>query len=147
VASESCAKKFLQFQTGGFHTCSRRRPQLDANGLCCAGNGAPYLPAAKNVWLRRFYWFGCRNPLMNFVGFVIGVEDRNYSVTGSAPVLLTTGRDGQPQQFGWRWAIIRTKWLRLPYVSYWGGRVEFYLGWRPASGGFGLKLVFPSGAV
>jgi hypothetical protein len=84
---------------------------------------------------------------MNFVGFVIGVEDRNYSVTGSAPVLLTTGRDGHPQQFGWRWAIISTKWLRLPYVSYSGGRVEFYLDWRPASGGFGLKLVFPSGAV
>jgi hypothetical protein len=110
-------------------------------------NGVPYLPGVTNVWLRRFYWFVCRNPLMNFVGFVIGVEDRNYSVTGSAPVLLTTGRDGHPQQFGWRWAIISTKWLRLPYVSYWGGRVEFYLGWRPASGGFGLKLVFPSGAV
>jgi len=30
---------------------------------------------------------------MNFVGFVIGVEDRNYSVTGSDQVLLTTGRD------------------------------------------------------
>jgi hypothetical protein len=84
---------------------------------------------------------------MNFVGFVIGVEDRNYSVTGSAPVLLTTGRDSVPPIIGWRWAILSVGRLRLPYVSYWSGRLEFYLGWRPASGGFGLKLVFPSGAV
>jgi hypothetical protein len=47
-------------------------------------NGLPYLPDVKNMALRRFYWFFCRNPLMNFVGFVIGVEDRNYTVTGSA---------------------------------------------------------------
>lgn len=113
-------------------------------------NGAPYLPEVTHVWLRRFYWFFCRNPLMNFVGFVIGVEDRNYSVTGSAPVLRTTGRDCTPQQLGWRWAILRVGLLvRLPYVSYWGAlpwtsrNVEFYLGWRPHSGGFGLKIVFP----
>lgn len=104
-------------------------------------NGEPYLPDVTNVWLRRFYWFVCRNPLMNFVGFVIGVEDRNYTVVGSAPVLKTTGRDCRPQQFGWRWAIIKTKWLRLPFVSYWNGTTEFYLGWRPHSGGLGLKLV------
>lgn len=29
-------------------------------------NGEPY--DVTNVWLRRFYWFFCRNPLMNFVG-------------------------------------------------------------------------------
>jgi hypothetical protein len=103
-------------------------------------NGEPYLPDVANSWLRRFYWFFCRNPLMNFVGFVIGVEDQNYTVYGPYPVLATTGRDSDPQQFGFRWAIIETKWLRLPYVSYWNGRVEFYLGWRPASGGFGFKL-------
>lgn len=113
-------------------------------------NGSPYLPDVTNVWLRRFYWFFCRNPLMNFVGFVIGVEDRNYSVTGSAPVLRTTGRDCEPQQFGWRWAILKVRrFLCLPYVSYWGRlifssrNVEFYIGWRPHSGGFGFKLVFP----
>jgi hypothetical protein len=105
-------------------------------------NGAPYLPNVKNKALRIFYWFFCRNPLMNFVGFVIGVEDRNYTVTGSAPVLKTTGRDCDPPQMGWRWAIVKTKWLRLPFVSYYNGKVEFYWGWRPASGA-GLKLVFP----
>ena len=120
-------------------------------------NGVPYLPDVTNVWLRRFYWFICRNPLMNFVGFVIGVEDRNYSVTGSAPVLATTGRDTSPQQFGWRWAVLKTKLgflpLRLPFLSYWGvlwfaksRKVELYVGWRPASGGFGVKLVFPKGS-
>jgi hypothetical protein len=107
-------------------------------------NGAPYLPTVTNVLLRRLIWFGFRNPLMNFVGFVIGVEDRNYMVTGSAPVLATTGRDCTPQQIGWRWAVLKTRWMRLPFVSYYGGWIEFYLGWRPASGGFGLKLVFPS---
>jgi hypothetical protein len=112
-------------------------------------NGSPYLPDVTSVFLRRFYWFACRNPLMNFVGFVIGVEDRNYSVTGSAPVLRTTGRDCEPQQIGWRWAILRVNRLvRLPYISYWGTmpwatrKLEFYLGWRPHSGGFGLKIVF-----
>lgn len=107
-------------------------------------NGEPYLPDVKNIWLRRFYWFFCRNPLMNFVGYVIGVEDRNYTVYGPHPVLANTGRDSNPQQFGFRWAVIKTKWLRLPFVSYWNGRLEFYLGWRPSSGGFGFKLVLRS---
>lgn len=106
-------------------------------------NGEPYLPNVKNIWLRRFFWFVLRNPLMNFVGFVVGVEDQNYSVTGTAPVLRTTGRDCTPEQFGWRWAMLHAGWRHLPFVSYWNGRVEFYLGWRPASGGFGLKIVFP----
>lgn len=144
-------------------------------------NGEPYLPTVTNDWLRKFYWFFARNPLMNFVGYVIGVEDKNYSVTGSSPVLKTTGRDCVPPQLGWRWAVIRAplsmSWLGLSamavlatwlvslwilpivvfslgrgvglltYVSYWGPLIgtnrnlEFYFGWRPNSGGFGLKLV------
>jgi hypothetical protein len=31
-------------------------------------NGKPYLPDVTNRALRIFYWFFCRNPLMNFVG-------------------------------------------------------------------------------
>lgn len=147
-------------------------------------NGTPYLPDVTNVWLRRFYWFVLRNPMMNFVGFVLGVEDRNYSATGSAPVMRTTGRDCDPPQLGWRWAILTltpsptastaalilsiaawflSAWLwwpaiccalrvagPLPFISYWGPlwrserMLEFYLGWRPASGGFGLKFVMPA---
>jgi hypothetical protein len=69
-------------------------------------NGEPYLPDVKNVWLRRFYWFVCRNPLMNFMGMVVGVEDNNYTVIGTAPVLLNTWRDAQPRRTGWKWSII-----------------------------------------
>lgn len=106
-------------------------------------NGTPYLPDVHNQLLRNFYWF-CRNPLMNFVGFVIGIEDRDYYATGTAPVMRTTGRDCDPPQLGWRWAVLHTKWFYFPFISYFGGSIEFYLGWRPSSGGFGLKLVFPS---
>lgn len=141
-------------------------------------NGAPYLPGVTSVWLRRFYWFACRNPLMNFVGYVLGVEDNNYIAVGTAPVLLTTWRDATPPATGWKWAVLYPQfsvgalgvalvaalaaWLvhpaiaivaawaalkvkgPLPFVSY-NGAVEFYLGWRPASGGFGFKLVFHAG--
>lgn len=55
-------------------------------------NGEPYLPEVTNIWLRRFYWFFCRNPLMNFVGFVLGVEDRNVTVYGSQDVMVTAAR-------------------------------------------------------
>ncbi|MHC2249993.1 hypothetical protein [Bradyrhizobium elkanii] len=139
-------------------------------------NGAPYLPEVTNIWLRRFYWFICRNPLMNFVGYVLGVEDKNYWVYGSDQVLRTTGRDCTPQAFGFRWAVLdpgvsfgaiavsliaaalalfihpafaavllislfKAAGL-LPFVNYWNGSLEFYMGWRPASGGFGTKIVF-----
>lgn len=115
----------------------------DGWGVPDINNGVPYLPGVTNIWLRRLFWFS-RNPLMNFVGYVIGVEDRNYTVTGSDQVLLTTGRDAVPPIYGWRWAVIKVSWLRLPFVNYYSGRIEFYLGWRPASGGFGFKIVFPS---
>ena len=104
-------------------------------------NGAPYLPSISATWLRRLIWFGIRNPGMNFVGFIVGVEDRNYTVTGVAPALASTGRDcGQE---GWRWSVINLKYVKLPFVSYYkNGFIEFYLGWRPASGGFGIKIVY-----
>jgi hypothetical protein len=104
-------------------------------------NGVAYLPTVESMLLRRIIWFGFRNPLMNFVGHVIGVEDLNYTVTGTAPALATTGKDCVPIQEGWRYARINTR-IPLPFVSYYkAGVVEFYLGWRPASGGFGLKIV------
>jgi hypothetical protein len=136
-------------------------------------NGEPYLPEVTNIWLRRFYWFICRNPLMNFVGYVLGVEDNNYRVEGTAPVLLTTWRDATPPKTGWKWALLWPQiswpallmamlWIvltsfhpvfyipwvwamlkfagPLPFISY-NGAVEFYMGWRPASGGFGTKIV------
>lgn len=108
-------------------------------------NGLPYLPTIHNQGLRDFFWFW-RNPIGNFMGFVIGFEGRGYVVAGEAPVMLTTGRDGNPQILGWRSCTING-WA--PYVSFWGPvwylpksyKVEFYFGWRPASGGFGLKFI------
>src|SRR5262245_48383456 len=62
-------------------------------------NGAPYQPNVKNQFLRNLLWW-CRNPCGNFVGFIVGLDGVNYSVTGTAPALASTGRDcGQE---GWR---------------------------------------------
>ena len=98
-------------------------------------NGVPYLPDIQNQFLRNLLWW-LRNPAGNFFGFIVGFEGQTFTVTGTSPVLATTGRD--IGQLGWRWSVING-WA--PFVSYWGGTVEFYLGWRPASGGFGLKFV------
>jgi len=71
------------------------------------------------------------------MGFVIGFEGRGYVVMGPAPVTLTTWYDNVPHGYGWKWSIING-WA--PFVSYSGTRFLWYLGWRPASGGFGFKF-------
>ncbi len=98
-------------------------------------NGVEYLPGISNQLLRDFYWF-CRNPVGNLMG-VLGFEFTGYTVRGPAPVLLTTLYDAVPPQYGWKWSIING-WA--PFVSYSGKRVLWYAGWRPASGGLGLKF-------
>lgn len=104
-------------------------------------NGSPYLPTITNPIIRNIIWW-FRNPFANFVGFIIGFEGRTYTVTGTAPVLANTWRDvGDGSTHGWKWALI-DGWA--PFVSYWGGWFEFYCGWRPASGGFGTKIVWRS---
>ncbi len=100
-------------------------------------NGLPYLPNVKLQWLRDFYWM-CRNPLGNFMGFVVGFEGTGYSVRGPAPVLATTPRDETPERYGWKWSVING-WA--PFIAYNGPRVEAYLGWRPYSGGLGSKFI------
>lgn len=102
-------------------------------------NGTPYLSEVKFQLLRNLLWF-TRNPFGNFNSFVIGIQGRGYTVTGSAPVLANGGGDIVPPQFGWRWAILRHAFIVLPFVSYLGASVEFYFGWRPLSGAFGIKL-------
>lgn len=103
-------------------------------------NGLPYLPETKSPWLRDFYWF-CRNPLGNFMGFVVGFEGSGYTVSGEAPVMATTPRDEHPERYGWKTCTING-WA--PFVAYNSARIESYLGWRPASGGLGFKLIFKS---
>jgi hypothetical protein len=101
----------------------------------------PYRPDIKNQFVRDFLWF-CRNPIGNFMGFVIGFEGSGYTVRGPAPVLLTTLYDASPRQYGWKWSVING-WA--PFVSYSGKKFLWYLGWRPASGGFGFKFNVHSG--
>lgn len=101
-------------------------------------NGVPYLPTIRNHFIRDCLWY-CRNPLGNFMGFVIGFAGTGYVARGPAPVMLTTLYDLTPPQYGWKWAVING-WA--PFVSYSGKWVLWYLGWRPYSGGFGFKLNF-----
>ena len=81
---------------------------------------------------RRFYWYYLRNPLQNFRCYVIGVQDRNYTVTGRAPV-LTVQRD-DIGEIGWQWCFLHRGELSfpLPFISYSGRRVVFQLGWQPS---------------
>jgi hypothetical protein len=99
-------------------------------------NGVPYLPTISNQFIRDFFWF-CRNPIGNFMGFVIGFAGTGYTATGPAPVMLTTWYDAVPPQYGFKWAFLN---LWAPFVSYSGKYVLWYLGWRPYSGGFGFKF-------
>jgi hypothetical protein len=73
------------------------------------------------------------------MGFVVGFEGKGYTVTGPAPVMATTPRDELPPRNGWKWCVING-WA--PFIAYNSTRIEFYAGWRPASGGLGTKLIF-----
>jgi hypothetical protein len=96
-----------------------------------------YMPDAPQ-WKRRLFW-EFRNPLQNFRAVVIGVGDRNYKVTGKAPVLAVQRDDLDPPETGWQWCVIRLGLLLLPFVSYSGPRLVCYAGWQP-SGFFGFKF-------
>lgn len=92
-------------------------------------------------WRRWLYWNVLRNPLQNFRAFVIGVQDKNFLVTGRSPVLTVQRDDLAPPEHGWQWCYLHGGELRLPraFVSYSGRRVTWYLGWQP-SGFFGAKF-------
>lgn len=79
-------------------------------------------------WLRFALWY-VRNPLMNFGNYVLGVQDRNYSVIGKSPVGVTDRAD--IGETGWQWSYIRLRWVRLPYISYTGKRILWHVGWMP----------------
>ena len=90
-------------------------------------------------WRRRLYWYA-RNPLHNFTFYVIGLSDKPFErlvlYPKGAPVYLVFRPEG-----GWYVAVVRYKWLRLPFVSYQGAGFikKFYLGWRER-GNLGAKL-------
>ena len=134
-------------------------------------NGVPYLPEVTDPTLRAWYWWW-RNPFANFVGFVLGVEDQERTIYGTAPVEEATMWDHGAH--GWKWACtsapISKSWMVvlavcsfligfggwwwlfpaavfslfratgvLPFLSYSGSKILFYVGWR-YSGGFGVKI-------
>jgi hypothetical protein len=84
--------------------------------------------ASSIRWLDTFLWY-CRNPLVNFKWYVVGVADRNYTVYGQAPVNVTDWND--VGQTGWKTSVIHLGLLRLPYVSYTGASVVWHVGWEP----------------
>lgn len=96
-----------------------------------------YMPKSPN-WFRALAW-GLRNPLQNLRAFVIGVQDRNYTVTGKAPVMAVQRNDLEPPQTGFQWCWIKLSVLSLPFVSYSGAHVTWYAGWQP-TGFFGFKF-------
>lgn len=77
--------------------------------------------------VRRWY---CRNSLHNFTFYVFGIADKNFERVG----YLEEGD-------GWRWAVCKYKWLRLPFLAYNRRGFHFYIGWRDR-GNFGVKLNF-----
>jgi hypothetical protein len=91
------------------------------------------------LWQRRLFWF-FRNFAYNFFRFVVGVEDRDLMVTGPAPVFTPVWLEASPPRTGWKWAIIRTGWVALPFVSYTGNHVLWYAGWLPSGGRLGAKF-------
>jgi hypothetical protein len=95
-----------------------------------------YMPG-KPQWLRKLCW-EFRNPLQNFRSYVVGVQDRNYSVTGKAPVMTVQRNDLDPPERGFQWSVISIGPLLLPFVSYSGAKNTWYVGWQP-TGFFGAK--------
>jgi len=82
-------------------------------------------------------WFA-RNPMHNFMFYVVGVADRDYKVYGRAPSNVSVRKDIGEK--GWQWSVsMPGGWLPLPWVSYTGNKVVWYLGWQP-SGKLGAKF-------
>jgi hypothetical protein len=93
--------------------------------------GKPYV-------IRQLSWYA-RNPFQNFGKYVFGVCDRNFTVTGTAPVYATNWSEIDPSKTGWKVSTIQVGALRLPFASYENEYVIWYAGWQ-WSGFFGFKF-------
>lgn len=72
--------------------------------------------------------------------FVLGVSDRDFTVSARpAPVWTVQRDDLYPPQSGYQVSVIRLGILRLPFDSYSGEWVVWYAGWQP-NGFFGAKF-------
>jgi hypothetical protein len=99
---------------------------------------APWYHADWPHWQRALAW-NIRNPFQNFRAYVVGVSDRNYTVVGRAPVMTVQRNDLQPPEYGFQWCVIKLGILRLPFISYSGKHVVWYIGHQP-NGFFGAKF-------
>ena len=135
------------------------RPALDGKWHGVTHLPSPRLPDISICdKLNPFWWFGnvdeprapdwfkpgkrgrnwkwhLRNPFHNLTHYVIGIADKKFVRSGRYP-----GEISNPHG-GWNFAVLKYKWLRLPFVSYRRGKFEFYAGWR-VRGNFGFKVNF-----
>jgi hypothetical protein len=97
----------------------------------------PNLPQAK----RESDWNN-RNPAQNFRAVVLGVQDKNYSVRGRAPVMTVQRDDLQPPEKGWQWCVLYGGDLWVPrfFFGRCGNWITQYYGWQP-TGFAGVKFV------
>lgn len=85
---------------------------------------------------RTILWY-IRNPFHNLTNTVIGVSDRNYTAYGRFPLV---NQRSDINQTGWQYSVIKLNFLvYLPWLSYCGTRVIWYMGWQP-EGKFALKF-------
>jgi hypothetical protein len=92
-----------------------------------------YLPE-RPYWWRWLCWNVFRNPFQNLSCFVIGVQDKNYTVTGREPASCVQRDDLRPPELGWQWCMLHggDLWWPRPFVSYSGKRNRWYAGWQPS---------------
>jgi hypothetical protein len=92
-------------------------------------------------WRRMLTWHVIRNPGHNFMFYVVGVQDRNFTVWGKTPVMETDASDSG--QYGARWCVIlpgREVWIPLPYFSWTGKWFSFHIGWM-CPGAFSFRFI------
>jgi len=82
--------------------------------------------------LCKLKWFFIRNPLHNFMFYVVGVEDKIESKKCKYVGKMWGGYKK------WNFAYVKCKYFILPFVSY-NGNFQFYIGWR-GKGNFGIAF-------
>lgn len=99
---------------------------------------ANYYPDEPMLYRGARWWW--RNPCHNLNFYVVGLADKPFERVAVYPKGAPGNLVFRPEG-GWYVAVIRYKWLRLPFVSYQGrGFIKkFYIGWRER-GNLGAKL-------
>lgn len=110
----------------------------------------------RPMWLRQLLWF-VRNPMHNFTFYVIGIADRHKLRIGYHPTTVFINRgwnlcivyvnkselkiktQGRHEICRYAVKAVRTGRVPLPFVSYQGNGLQFYVGWRER-GNFGIKI-------